>query len=289
MLRAMWSTVRWKLKTRTLEWGARPLVMGILNVTPDSFSDGGKYFTTEQAVDRALELIGDGADLLDIGGESTRPGAAEISAQEELDRILPVFQALQGQVAVPLSVDTWKSEVARQALEAGAEIINDVSGGEWDPYLWSVIGASPCGYVLTHAQGRPATMQDQPVYKDVVGEVVQSLKSRLETWVAQGLEADRVVLDPGIGFGKTVGHNLALIHQSEALTGLGRPLMYGVSRKKFLKKIAGDDFVEVSTQVAQAWAAAKTNGSVIWRAHDVRTSVTQSRLVEALRMEQWND
>jgi dihydropteroate synthase len=257
--------------------------MGVVNVTPDSFSDGGQYFSTDQAVAQAVQLVQDGADLLDIGGESTRPGAVEISAQEEIDRVLPVIEKLKREVPVPLSIDTWKSEVARHALAAGAEVVNDVSAGRWDDSLWSVVVEAQCGYVLMHAQGRPATMQVQPEYSDVVRDVGEFLRERLAALEESGLGRTHVAVDPGIGFGKSVEHNLALLHQMEEWSIPGCPSVCGVSRKSFLKKIAGEDFLEVSTQVAQAWAAARAFGPLVWRVHDVRMAAASARMVEALR------
>jgi len=269
----------WKLKSRTLEWHERPLVMGILNVTPDSFSDGGRYLDPEQALDRALEMEAEGADIIDIGGESTRPGATPISAEVELARILPVVRRLRKQLAIPLSVDTWKAAVAVAALDEGAEIINDVSAGRWDNLLWPAVAQFRAGYVLMHALDRPALMQQEPHYVDPGGEIVDFLGKYLARAEENGLALESIVCDPGFGFGKTAGHNLSLLRDLETFRVVRRPILVGLSRKSFLKLIGGPESLEITNQLAHMWAAAR--GAAIWRVHDVAPALRAARLAGA--------
>jgi dihydropteroate synthase len=269
----------WKLKTRTLEWQERPLIMGVLNVTPDSFSDGGRYLDPEQALDRALEMEAEGADIIDLGGESTRPGAATISAEVELARILPVVRRLRGRLTIPLSIDTWKAAVAVAALDEGAEIVNDVSAGRWDHLLWGAVAQFRAGYVLMHALDRPATMQQEPHYVDASAEIVDFLEKFLARAEENGLALESIVCDPGFGFGKTVRHNLALLRDLESFRALRRPIVVGLSRKSFLKLIGGPDPLEITNELAHMWAAAR--GAVIWRVHEVPAALRTARLAGA--------
>jgi len=270
----------WKLKTRTLEWQERPLVMGVLNVTPDSFSDGGRYLDPEMALDRALEMEAEGADIIDLGGESTRPGASTISEEVELARILPVLRRLRGRLKIPLSIDTWKAAVAVAALKEGAEIINDISAGRWDHLLWSAVAQFRCGYVLMHALDRPAAMQKEPKYHDVSGEVADFLAKFLARADENGIALESIVCDPGFGFGKTMAHNLTMLRDLEAFRSLRRPILVGLSRKSFLKLIGGSEFLEITNELAQMWAAAR--GAAIWRVHDVPAALRAARLAGAL-------
>jgi dihydropteroate synthase len=270
----------WKLKTRTLEWQERPLVLGVLNVTPDSFSDGGRYLDPEQALDRALEIEAEGADILDLGGESTRPGAETISAEVELARVLPVLRKLQGRLTIPLSIDTWKSPVAAETLKEGAEIINDVSAGRWDPYLWQVVAQSGAGYVLMHALGRPATMQKEPDYADVTADIIDFLKKFLARAEENGIALESIVCDPGFGFGKTLTHNLTLLRDLEAFAPLLRPIVVGISRKSFLKILGGSEALPITIEMAHLWAVSR--GGAILRVHDVPAAVRTARLAGAL-------
>jgi dihydropteroate synthase len=224
----------WQLRDRVLDLSAAPLVMGIVNVTPDSFSDGGRFSDPGRAAAHGLRLVEEGADLLDVGGESTRPGAAPVPLDEELRRVLPVVRALAGQAGVPLSIDTTKAEVARQALEAGAHVINDITALQGDPALADVVRSFGAGVILMHMQGTPQTMQLNPTYADVVAEVRDFLKARLQVVNDLGIAGQQVVLDPGIGFGKTAEHNWELLARLEELGRLGRPICLGVSRKRFL-------------------------------------------------------
>ena len=270
----------WTLKSRTLEWQDRPLVMGILNVTPDSFSDGGRYLDPEAALDRALELEAEGADILDMGGESTRPGSTPVSAEVELARILPVVRKLRGRLEIPLSIDTWKAPVADAALEEGAEIVNDVSAGRWDPLLWTRVAEHRAGYVLMHALARPGAAAETPHYGDVTPEVTDFLQKFLARAEENGLALESMVCDPGFGFGKTVTHNLTLMRDLGAFRVLGRPLLVGVSRKSFLKVIGGAESLAITNELALMWAAA--HGAAIWRVHDVPAALRAARVAGAL-------
>lgn len=259
------------------------LVMGIVNVTPDSFSDGGKFLEPGKAVQHALELIRQGADILDIGGESTRPNAVPVGEDEEQRRVLPVIQALAAQVKIPLSIDTMKPAVARAALEIGASIVNDVAANRADDAMWREVAAKQAGYIAMHMQGTPQTMQAAPAYRDVAGEVAEFFADRLQRLAEAGVAAEQVALDVGIGFGKTVEHNLQLLARLRGFTRLHRPLVLGVSRKSFLPKVSGDpdsaDRLGGSLACA-CWAA--QNGVGIIRTHDVAATRQALRLTEAI-------
>jgi dihydropteroate synthase len=244
----------------------RPRIMGILNVTPDSFSDGGRYFDLALAIAQGQQLVADGAAILDIGGESTRPGADPVSVDEELRRVIPVIAALSREVFVPLSIDTTKSRVAREALQAGASVVNDVSGLLADPEMLSVCAASDCGVIVMHMQGTPQSMQLAPQYDNVVAEVRSYFESRLRDLTAAGIAAERIMFDPGIGFGKTAEHNLELLSSTSQLRVGNRPLLVGHSRKRFLKRLLGREVDERSWGVALALAA---QGVELIRVHDV--------------------
>lgn len=259
---------------------ARPLVMGIVNVTPDSFSDGGLHASAAAAIAHAHRLIEDGADMLDIGGESTRPGAAEVGVQEELDRVLPVLEGLRG-VTVPLSIDTWKPEVMRAALAAGASLVNDVNALRAEGALQAV-AVSDAAVCLMHKQGTPQTMQQQPHYADVVAEVGAFLRARVAATEAAGIPRNRIVIDPGFGFGKTLAHNLALLRHLEALSALGVPVLAGLSRKSMLGAITGREVGErVAASVATALLAVQ-RGAAIVRVHDVRETVDALKVWNAV-------
>ena len=268
----------WQLKSRRLDLPQRPLVMGILNVTPDSFSDGGRYAGSQAAIDRALELVAGGADILDIGGESTRPYSTPVEAREELARVLPVIQAILPHVLVPVSIDTSKSLVAREALAAGVEIINDITALTGDEGMLEVALSSGAAVCAMHMQGTPQTMQDNPTYDDVVGEVVEFLRSRRDHLVHAGIAAERIALDPGIGFGKTHQHNLTLAAHAWRLHELGRPVLVGHSRKAFIGKVIGDKEADrVAGTIGVALSLA-TQGVQIIRVHDV-AAVRQALLL----------
>ena len=274
----------WQLRDRTLTPGTPPLVMGILNVTPDSFSDGGQFPDTDAAVSHALRLIEQGADLLDIGGESTRPGSQPVALEEELSRVLPVIRRLAALTSTPLSVDTNKAEVARQVLEAGAHIINDITALAGDPAMPEVVRSHRAGVILMHMQGTPATMQVEPRYNDVVAEVNNFLEARLQACIDLGIAASQVVLDPGIGFGKTTEHNLRLLAHLEELQRLGRPVCLGVSRKGFLGKILGRPLSQrLAGSLAAACFALVRGSAQIVRVHDVAETRDVVMLLNALR------
>jgi dihydropteroate synthase len=246
--------------------------MGVINVTPDSFSDGGVHLQVEAAVTSAWGMFEAGAAIVDVGGESTRPGARGVSADEELARIEPVIANLTG---APVSVDTSKAVVARRAIELGVELVNDVTALRGDPDLAGVVADAGCYLCLMHMQGEPRTMQDNPVYDDVVSDVKRFLTERLEFAVAQGVPEQLVCLDPGIGFGKTVAHNFELLRRLDELAAIGRPLLVGVSRKSSLGKIMGDPAARTGTRAASVGAAvsAYERGAAILRVHDVREHV----------------
>ena len=244
--------------------------MGIVNVTPDSFSDGGKFLDADAAVAHAKQLVADGADLLDIGGESTRPRAVDVSAAEEIARVLPVIRGLVGEVDVPLSIDTRKSSVAQAAIDAGAEIINDVSGLEADPQMVAVAASTGAGVCVMHMQGTPQTMQDRPAYGDVVAEVHGYLQRRRDALVAAGIDSARICLDPGIGFGKMFEHNQALLEHCGALHELGAPILVGHSRKRFLGQLLGNDAADRTQATNGVALALAADGVQVLRVHDVR-------------------
>jgi dihydropteroate synthase len=273
----------WHLPDRVLHTGPRPLVMGIVNVTPDSFSDGGQFAAPEAAVRHGLELIRQGADLLDIGGESTRPGAAPISVEEELARVLPVVRELAARGGVPLSVDTSKAEVARQCLEAGAHIVNDVTALAGDPAMPGVVRERGAGVILMHMQGTPATMQLDPRYADVVADIGRFFEERLRAAAAAGIARERVVLDPGIGFGKTLVHNLTLLARLETFQKFARPVCLGVSRKGFIGKVLGRPVADRLAGALAAVCYALGHGAVqVVRAHDVRETKDAVTLFTAI-------
>ena len=262
----------------------RPRVMGIVNVTPDSFSDGGRLATIEAAVAHGLRLVEQGADILDVGGESTRPGAEPVAEPEELARVVPVIAGLRARWDGPISIDTIKPTVARAAVEAGATMWNDVSALGAAPESPAAAAALNCDVVLMHMQGEPRTMQADPRYDDVVAEVRDALMARVKVALAAGVERDRIWLDPGIGFGKTLEHNLALIRQLDALTATGLPVMFGASRKRMVQAVdasASDPLDRLGGSLALALAAARQGASII-RVHDVRETVQALKVQAAL-------
>jgi dihydropteroate synthase len=260
----------------------RPSVMGVVNVTPDSFSDGGVNFAPADAVATARNQIAEGAAIVDIGGESTRPGSENVSADEELRRVLPVLEAIGGEL--PVSIDTAKAEVARRALALGAELVNDVTALRGDPDLAAVVADADAYVCLMHMQGEPRTMQQSPTYEDVVDDVKEFLEERLRLAVDAGIREDRVLLDPGIGFGKTVQHNFELIRRLGELAAIGRPLVVGFSRKSSLGRILGDPEARtgpLSASLAVA-VAAYVRGATVIRAHDVQAHVEALTVAEAV-------
>jgi dihydropteroate synthase len=260
------------------------LIMGVVNVTPDSFSDGGKYLEPEAALAHALELVAQGADLLDIGGESTRPGAAPVGEAEELRRVIPVLEKLSGRVKVPISIDTTKPAVARAALEAGASIVNDIGvATRVDFAMWKVVAEYHAGYILMHAQGSPAKMQEKPVYRDVVREVSGFFSERLGLLLNEvGVPMEQVVLDVGIGFGKTLEHNLSLLAGLRSFAKWRRPLLIGVSRKSFIGELLGADVTGRLPAALVCTTLAVGEGAQIIRTHDVAETVQAVRMAETI-------
>jgi dihydropteroate synthase len=272
------------LRARDFEFNfPRPaLVMGIVNVTPDSFSDGGKFVNPEAAISHALDLVAQGAEILDIGGESTRPRATPVEEAEELRRVMPVLEGLAGRVRIPLSIDTMKPRVAKAAVNAGASIINDVAANRNDDTMWRMAAETGAGYVCLHMKGNPQTMQINPSYGDVIQEVTEFFVDRLGRLKNSGIPSDNILLDPGIGFGKSIEHNLQLLAALESFKKLGRPLVLGVSRKSFLGKIPGFGPDErLSGALACACLAVEAGVQII-RAHDVAETVRALRVTEAI-------
>jgi dihydropteroate synthase len=274
--------IRWEARGRALVTDRVPRVMGIVNVTPDSFSDVGRAMTAEGAVAHALRLVEEGADLLDLGGESSRPGAAPVPLDEELRRVVPVVEALALRVNVPISVDTTKAEVARQALRAGASIINDITA-LGDPDLARVVAETEAGVVLMHMAGTPRTMQDNPSYDDVVREVRDYLARRADAVEARGIPRARIALDPGIGFGKTLEHNLLLLRNLDQCATLGCAVLIGTSRKGFLGALTGRPVHERALASVVSSLAAATRGAAVLRVHDVGSMVDAIKVWTALR------
>jgi dihydropteroate synthase len=268
----------WELRTRTLGFGRLPRLMGIVNVTPDSFSDGGRFFEPEAAIDHGLRLAAEGADLLDVGGESTRPGAEPVSADEELRRVMPVVEALCERTAIPVSIDTSKAAVARAALGAGAEVVNDVTALERDPAMLPLVAESKCGVCAMHMQGTPRSMQENPAYGDVVDEVLGYLRARRDALVGAGVEQLRIALDPGIGFGKTTQHNLELVRHARRFCGLGCPLLVGHSRKRFIGQVVGDPSADRAAGTLALALVLARQGVQVLRVHDV-AAVRQALLL----------
>jgi dihydropteroate synthase len=260
----------WQLRTRRLEFGNLPLLMGIVNVTPDSFSDGGQFRSADAAIAQALLLETEGADILDIGGESTRPYSEPVSSQEELDRVMPVIEAVCRQARVPVSIDTSKANVARTAIAAGAEIINDITGLAGDPEMLNVARASRAGVCAMHMRGTPQNMQDDPAYDDVVAEIHGYLAARRDALLDAGIDYQRICLDPGIGFGKTHQHNLTLMANCWHFHNLGSPILVGHSRKGFIGKFLGDKQADRLYGTVGAALSLARQGVQIIRVHEIR-------------------
>jgi dihydropteroate synthase len=260
---------------------ARPSVMGVVNVTPDSFSDGGVHYDPESAIAAARRMLAEGAAIVDVGGESTRPGAEGISLDEELRRVLPVLEGIAG---LPVSIDTAKAEVARRAVALGAELVNDVTALRGDPEMAGIVADAGAYLCLMHMQGEPRTMQQAPRYDDVASDVAAFLEGRLRFAVAAGVPEERICLDPGIGFGKTVEHNFELVRRLDVLLALGRPIVVGFSRKRSLGRLLGDPNATVGTTAASLGAAvaAYERGATILRAHDVREHVEALAAAQAV-------
>jgi dihydropteroate synthase len=273
----------WKIDGRTLDLSARALIMGVLNVTPDSFSDGGEFFKAEKAVEQGKRMAAEGAQIIDVGGESTRPGAEAISAEEELARVIPVIQQLSGSVSAFISIDTSKAIVAREALQAGATIINDVTGGRADPEMFALAAERNAAFIIMHMQGTPRTMQAAPHYEDVVGDVTNFFRQQYERALECGVDAIAIAFDPGIGFGKTVEHNLSLLSRLERLRVHERPLAVGVSRKSSLGQMIDSPAMEDRLAPTIAFTALlRERGANVLRVHDVKENVAALRVTETL-------
>jgi dihydropteroate synthase len=278
---------QWKLARRSLPYGGRTLVMGVLNVTPDSFSDGGEFFSFDRAVAHAEQMVAEGADLIDIGGESTRPGSAFVSEEEELQRVIPVIEHLAATSPAPISIDTTKSSVARAAIAAGAEIVNDISGLRFDPLIADEAAQAKAGLVLMHSRGTPKDMQKLPPVDDIVGEVIGGLRKSVTVAEARGVARDRIAVDPGIGFGKTLEQNVELIAKLDQLLIAFPefPIMIGTSRKSFIGKLldnapAGQRLHGTIASVV----AAVLKGAHIVRVHDVKAAVEAIKVADAVRL-----
>lgn len=278
-MRLAWSRYNLDLSLKTH-------VMGILNITPDSFSDGGRHFDAAAAVEQGVRMVSDGADIIDIGGESTRPGSEPVPLDEELRRTIPVIKALAGKINMPISIDTYKAEVARQAIAAGASIVNDISGLRFDPDMPKVVADNQVPVVMMHIKGRPREMQKNPVYEALIPEIIDYFRISIRLAKKFGIPDELMILDPGIGFGKTFDHNLEILHNLEQLTVLGKPLLLGPSRKAFLGKILGD--VPASDRLegtAAAVAVSIMKGANIIRVHDVREMARVAKVIDAIKRE----
>jgi dihydropteroate synthase len=276
-------TLQWSIGRLTFDCGERTLVMGILNTTPDSFSDGGLYLDADLALRRSMEMIEGGADIIDIGGESSRPGSEAVNQADELRRVVPVIEAVRREFDIPISIDTTKAAVAREALAAGADIINDITALTGDPDMINVAAQSGCGVVLMHMQGTPRTMQTDPHYDDCVSEINDYLQKRIESCIEAGIDKTRICIDPGIGFGKRLEDNLDLVASGNALRQLGVPVLIGASRKGFIGTLTNarvDERLEGSLAVAVASVLA---GADIVRVHDVAPTRRAVLMADAMR------
>jgi len=272
-----------KWNGHVLDLGKRTHVMGVLNVTPDSFSDGGHYFETDRAIEHGIEMDRDGADIIDIGGESTRPYSEPVSAAEEMDRVIPVIEALRKEISAPISIDTCKAQVARQALTAGASMINDISALRFDPEMAGMAAQADVPVILMHMKGTPGDMQKNPVYGDLLLEITDFLREAVDRCEAAGVRRDLTVVDPGIGFGKTFDHNLQIIRELHRFQCLDRPILLGPSNKAFIGHILNKEPHERDTGTMAAIAAGVMNGAHMVRAHDVRKAVETVRIIDAIK------
>lgn len=269
-----------------MDFSKRTCIMGILNVTPDSFSDGGLFFSEKKAIEHALRLVEDGADIIDIGGESTRPGSDPVPVEEEIRRTIPVIKVISREINVPISIDTYKAEVARRALDAGASMVNDISGLRFDPEMPKVVAEYNVPVVIMHIKGRPKDMQLNPVYEALIPEIIDYLRISIRLALKFGIKEERIIIDPGIGFGKTFEHNLEILNNLRQFTLLGRPVAVGVSRKAFIGRILGGlPPTERIEGTAAAVAIAIYNGASIVRVHDVKEMVRVARVVDSIMRE----
>ena len=270
-----------------LDFSKKTYIMGVLNVTPDSFSDGGLYFDKSTAIKRAFQIVEEGADIIDIGGESTRPGSEPITIEEELRRTISVIESLAKETKIPLCIDTYKSEVAKRALDAGASMVNDISGLRFDPKMPGVVSEYKVPVVIMHVKGTPRDMQQNPVYEALIPEIMDYLRTGMIIARQAGISEDMIVIDPGIGFGKTFDHNLQIIHNLQEFTLLRKPILIGPSRKAFIGKILGDvPVTERLEGTAAAVAISIMNGANIIRAHDVKEIVKVAKVADAIKKEQ---
>lgn len=279
-------------KTRELKCGKyllpvyeRTHVMGVLNRTPDSFSDGGRFMDEAAALGHVRKMSADGADIIDIGGESTRPGSEPVSLREELNRTIPLIERLSREITVPISIDTSKSEVARLAIRAGASMVNDITGLKSDPEMAGVISDMGAAVCVMHIKGTPKTMQDHPAYEDLMLEILEGLRESIEIALGSGVSPDRIVIDPGIGFGKTAAHNLTIIKRLSELMALDKPILIGVSRKSFIGKVLNREAQDRLMGTAVASASAIANGANIIRVHDVKEMQDVAKMADAIKAE----
>ena len=273
-----------KFNNHLFDFSRRTYVMGILNVTPDSFSDGGRFFDKERAVEQALRMQEEGADIIDIGGESTRPGAEKISVRKEISRVVPVIQALSDKVRIPISIDTYKSDVAEEAVSAGASMINDISGLRFDPRMPRVAARHQVPVVIMHIKGTPRNMQKNPSYQSLIPEIADYLRKSIEVARGAGIADDKIIIDPGIGFGKTLEHNIEIIRKLDKFSGLERPILVGPSRKSFIGKILGDLSVTERVEgTAAAVAICIFNGANIIRVHDVKEMTRVAKVADRIK------
>ena len=276
-------------KEFVLKWGDRSLnlcnrthIMGVLNVTPDSFSDGGLYFQRDKAIEQGLAMAREGADIIDIGGESTRPYSETVSCDEEMARVIPVIEALNKDIKIPISIDTCKAKVAVEALRAGASIINDISALRFDPEMGSVVAEAGVPVILMHMQGSPGNMQKNPTYDNLIQEILDFLKDAVERAVKAGIRKDLIVIDPGVGFGKTFHHNLEIIKELRQFSSLDRPILLGTSRKAFIGHILRNEPDERDTGTMATVSAGVLNGAHIVRVHNVKMAVETTRIVDEI-------
>ena len=273
----------WKIGDRIFDLSRQGLIMGILNVTPDSFSDGGEFFTVEKAVEHGLRMAGEGAQIIDVGGESTRPGAEPVAAGEELGRVIPVIEQLRMKINTVISIDTSNAQVAREAIHAGASVVNDVTGGRGDETMMPLVAKTKSAFIIMHMQGNPRTMQVEPRYTDVVSEVADFFRQQYARAIECGIDPMAIAFDPGIGFGKTLEHNLEVLAHLDRLRVRDGPLVIGVSRKSFLAKLIGSS--EISDRLAPAVALTsllRARGADVFRVHDVKENVNALRITEAM-------
>jgi len=275
-----------KLKWRNFDFdfSQKTYIMGILNVTPDSFSDGGQFFNKDRAVEQAFRMIEDGADIIDVGGESTRPGAAEVSVKEEIKRVVPIIKAITKQASVPVSIDTYKASVAEAAVSAGASMINDISGLRFDPEMPDIAAKSKVPVVIMHIKGTPKNMQRNPYYKALIPEIMDYLREGISIARRSGISDEKIIIDPGIGFGKTVAHNLEIINRLNEFTGFEKPILLGHSRKAFIGNILDDAPVADRLEgTAAAAAIGIFNGANIIRVHDIKEMASVARIADEIK------